>query len=154
MVWHCTLITPSTGCIMDSLYTAEPEISPLFISLIKTWCLHYPACNFAKEWHHWKQFFFGLHAASCGATKAFTQFPSFHQEFCFVFLSSKNQPALREHVRLCDVINIIITIFLLVESFLYPDQKQCDDLVVPFRRCQWLSLFMLTEVIKGRRMIN
>lgn len=57
MVWHCTLITPSTGCIMDSLYTAEPEISPLFISLIKTWCLHYPACNFAKEWHHWKQFF-------------------------------------------------------------------------------------------------
>ena len=25
--------------------------------IFKTWCLHYPWCNLATEWHHWRHFF-------------------------------------------------------------------------------------------------
>ena len=34
------------------------------------WCLRYPQCNLATEWHRWRQFS-KLHAASSGATTGF-----------------------------------------------------------------------------------
>ena len=36
----------------------------------KTWWLHYPKCNSATEWNHWR-IIIRLHAASSGATKGF-----------------------------------------------------------------------------------
>ena len=52
--------------------TAERELLPVlfnafFFFFYTSWCLHYPQCNLATEWHHWRQFI--NHTTSSGATK-------------------------------------------------------------------------------------
>ena len=72
----------TTGLIMDSFkakcwnrYSRTRDIT-FFIRI-----LHYPQCNSATEWHHWRQFI-RIHAYSSRATKDFVQlFNICHQWF-------------------------------------------------------------------------
>ena len=52
-----------------------------FFLFFKTWCLQYPQCNLATEWHHKRQFV-RLHAASSGA-KNVLNLPFSYMQLCY-----------------------------------------------------------------------
>ena len=53
---------------MIKIDTESSFLFHTFLSLCKPWLLHYPQCNLATEWHHWRRSV-RLHPASSAATK-------------------------------------------------------------------------------------